>query len=295
MTEIAAGRFPVEDWITRMRQDLDLGGSVAILAIDGPATIGVAVWTRTSLPARRVSLLYLVPGHRSPKVFREFLRQVIEDSPQDGPVAFSTGDLPGLGSAEQARMMEPLGFRRFQRTEMEFPDASPVPSIAREPPVQVRTVRPTDAGELAELHRVSYADRFDRYLFMEDPDPGRDSKLGMEKLLRGGWGPFLAGDSFVADRDGQLVGASLLVQMEGRPLLADVMVDPAYRGRRIGAALIAASLAALRARSAPALRLNVTEGNACAQGLYHGLGFVPTLTGAGWYSPRWVPVAPEDE
>ncbi|MGD0718106.1 MAG: GNAT family N-acetyltransferase [Thermoplasmata archaeon] len=295
MTEIAAGRFPVDEWITRTRQDLDLAESVGVLAIDGAVTFGVALWNRTSLPARRVSLLYLLPDHRSPRGFREFLRDVIDASPRDGPVAFSTGDLLGLDRAEQAAIMEPLGFRQFARTEMEFPSGSLIPSISLEEDIRLRPVEPTDSRTLAGLHREAYADRFDRYLFMEDPDPGRDSARGMDKLLRGGWGPFLSEDSFVAERDGRLVGASLLVLMEGNPLLADAMVDSAFRGRRIGAALVTASLVSLRARSVPALRLNVTEGNARAQRLYRGLGFVPTFTDVGWYSPRCVPVPPEQE
>jgi len=81
MTEIAAGRFPVDEWITRTRQDLDLAESVGVLAIDGAVTFGVALWNRTSLPARRVSLLYLLPDHRSPRGFREFLRDVIDAFP----------------------------------------------------------------------------------------------------------------------------------------------------------------------------------------------------------------------
>lgn len=295
LQEIAGGRFPAEEWIARLRQTLDTGESVGVLAIEGTELAGVATWSRMPLPARRVGVLYLRPGERSPAAYREFLRRLIAESPKDGPIAFSTGDLLGLEPAQQVEMMEPLGFRRFSRTEMEFPQGSPLPSAALKEGTASRPIRLEDVAELAALHRIAYAGRFDRYLFMEDPDPGRDSERGMEKLLGGEWGPFLPEDSLVAVREGRIVGAAVLVMMEGHPLLADVMVDPAQRGQGIAAALIATTLASLRTRSAPPLRLNVTDGNARAQHLYRSMGFVPLFSGAGWYAPQCIPVSPEQD
>lgn len=295
LKEVAAGRFPVEEWAVRTRQELDVGESTGVLAVEGSRLRGVALWSRIPLPARRVSLLYLLPEERSPSAYREFLHAMLDEFPKEGPVALSTGDIPGLDGATQAEMMEPLGFRRFARTEMEFPERLPLPRISLKPGTSSRPARPGDARELAVLHRMAYSGRFDRYLFMEDPEPGRDSERGMERLLRGEWGPFLSEDSFVAERAGRIVGAAMLVMMEGHPLLADVMVDPAVRGQGIAAALIVASLSSLRARSASPLRLNVTEGNGRAQRLYRSLGFAPVFTGIGWYARRWIPVPPEQE
>jgi ribosomal protein S18 acetylase RimI-like enzyme len=295
LAEIAGGRFAEEEWIVRMRQALDSGESVGVLAVEGPEPIGIATWSRIPLPARRISLLYLRSGWRTPATYREFLRQVIDGSPADGPVAFSTGDLLGLDAAQQAEMMEPLGFRRFSRTEMGFPDGAPLPSDSLRDGIRARRVRLEDAAELSALHRVAYSGRFDRYLFMEDPDPGRDSERGMEKLLGGEWGLFLPEDSYVAVREGRIVGATLLVTMEGYPLLADVMVDPAERGQGIAGALIAASLASVRGRAAPALRLNVTDGNARAERLYRSLGFTPLFTGVAWYATGSISVSPEQD
>lgn len=295
LTEIAAGRFAEGEWTARVRQALDTGESVGVLAIDGPRLLGVATWNRIPLPGRRIGLLYLRARARSPSAYREFLQLLIDASVEAGPVAFSTGDLLGLDPAEQAAMMEPLGFRRFSRTEMEFPHGAPLPSTSMKGGTSARSVRLGDAAELARLHRVAYDGRFDRYLFMEDPDPGRDSERGMERLLHGEWGPFLPEDSFVATRGSQIVGATILVTMEGHPLLADVMVDPTQRGQGIAGALIGASLRSVRARSAPALRLNVTDGNASAQRLYRTMGFVPLFSGVGWYSARCIPISPEQE
>lgn len=295
LMEIAEGRFAHEEWVARMRQSLDTGDTIAVLALEGPDMIGVSAWSRLPLPGCRVALLYLRPGSRSLTSYRELLGRVIGDSAKCGPIVFSTGDLLGLDPVEQALLMEPLGFHRFSRTEMEFPESAPLPSNSLRPGTQARPVRAEDAAELAVLHREAYSGRFDRYLFMEDPDPGRDSERGMEKLLGGEWGPFLPEDSFVALRDGRIVGATVLVMTEGHPLIADVMVHPSQRGQGIAGALIAASLSSVRGRSFSAPRLNVTDGNARAERLYRTLGFVPVFTGVAWYATQWVPISPQQD
>lgn len=295
MVEVAAGRFPTQEWIARTRQMLDTGECVGTLAADGSALLGIAVTTRVALPGRRVNLLYLIPEARSTFSYREFLGRVIEAAAEGGPVAFTTGDILGLEEAEQAEMMEPLGFRHFSRTMMEFPDGTGLPSAELLAGTSSRMLVLQDVAQLAALHRTAYAGRFDRYLFMEDPDPARDSERMMDRLFQGEYGPFLPEDSRVAERDGKVVGGSIFVMFEGHPLLADVMVDPAMRGQGVAAALITAGLASLRARGQPALRLSVTDGNGRAERLYRSLGFVRIHGGTGWYSTTCIPFPPEQE
>ena len=58
LAEIAGGRFAKEEWTVRVRQALDSGESLGVLALEGPELIGIATWSRIPLPTRRVSLLY---------------------------------------------------------------------------------------------------------------------------------------------------------------------------------------------------------------------------------------------
>jgi ribosomal protein S18 acetylase RimI-like enzyme len=55
--------------------------------------------------------------------------------------------------------------------------------------------------------------------------------------------------------------------------VTQVCVSPEYRGKRIGAALLASAAAALRRHNFSALSLTVTEANAHAVELYEQLGF----------------------
>jgi ribosomal protein S18 acetylase RimI-like enzyme len=57
----------------------------------------------------------------------------------------------------------------------------------------------------------------------------------------------------------------------------DAMVEPAWRGRGVGAALVEALAAALAARGAPRLVIQVASANPAAQGAFRTMGFRPTM------------------
>src|SRR5206468_2279597 len=79
--------------------------------------------------------------------------------------------------------------------------------------------------------------------------------------------------------DGALGGttAAWEAEFEGRRmgLVHWVAVDPAHRGRRLGEALLAAALHAMRARGHREVFLNTNPALAAAVQLYERLGFVP--------------------
>ena len=60
-------------------------------------------------------------------------------------------------------------------------------------------------------------------------------------------------------------------------VLHDLIVDPAHRGRGVGALLLNATLAHLKARGAPRVVLSTAEGNQAAQRLFARLGFRRTM------------------
>ncbi len=79
--------------------------------------------------------------------------------------------------------------------------------------------------------------------------------------------------------DGALAGttAAWEAEFEGRRmgLVHWVAVDPAHRGRRLGEALLAAALHAMRARGHTEVFLNTDRALAAAVRLYERMGFVP--------------------
>jgi ribosomal protein S18 acetylase RimI-like enzyme len=60
-------------------------------------------------------------------------------------------------------------------------------------------------------------------------------------------------------------------------VLHDLIVDPAYRGRGAGRALLSAAVAALRARQAPRLVLSTAARNESAQRFFERAGFRRTM------------------
>jgi mycothiol synthase len=83
--------------------------------------------------------------------------------------------------------------------------------------------------------------------------------------------------------DGAMAGttAAWEAELEGRRmgLVHWVAVDPAHRGRRLGEALLAAALHAMRARGHTEVFLNTDPALAAAVRLYERLGFVPVEVG----------------
>ena len=89
----------------------------------------------------------------------------------------------------------------------------------------------------------------------------------------------------VAEHDGEVLGYTYAgiegydyMELRGPAgVLYDIVVDPAHRGRGIGAALLDATLAELRTRGAPQVVLSTAERNDSAQRLFARAGFRRTM------------------
>jgi GNAT superfamily N-acetyltransferase len=83
---------------------------------------------------------------------------------------------------------------------------------------------------------------------------------------------------FAAEVDGQVVGTVGvgLGELSGSAALTSLWVDPRFRGRGLGTALIEAVVDWARQRDLSQILLWVTEGNRPAEALYLGNGFVRT-------------------
>lgn len=101
-------------------------------------------------------------------------------------------------------------------------------------------------------------------------DTDRLSARNFRHLLRHGNDELL-----VAEVDGALAGYSLTLFRRSTSLarLYSVAVDPRYRGRQIGRALVLAAQASALERGATRMRLEVRQDNLAAQQLYRGLGY----------------------
>lgn len=85
--------------------------------------------------------------------------------------------------------------------------------------------------------------------------------------------------TFVATADGRDVGLVVGAGYDGEPGAAGLFamwVDPAFRGRGVGRALVDAVIDWARQGGFDRVLLDVADGNAAAIGLYERAGFTPT-------------------
>ena len=143
------------------------------------------------------------------------------------------------------------------------PAAVDVPAIG----LRLRPLADHDDAALGRLMERAYAGTID--------DDLGDNNDGAVEIA--GWRGrrAVADASFVAvGEDGQPVSASLVTRgSSGSAWISYVITDPAYKGRGLGTAVVAASLAAL---ADTAVQAGITDGNTPSEKLFATLGFVRT-------------------
>ncbi|MGI0155359.1 MAG: GNAT family N-acetyltransferase, partial [Thermoplasmata archaeon] len=279
-----------EQFVSAVEREVESGVAAGVLRFDGDRAVGMALWEPPTAVGATVQLLYSIEGWQGSDEYRRFFLDVRGIA---GPVAFAPGRLAGLTGAEEDLLMQSMGFARFVRSEMRLPPDSPTPAVPDPTLSGLRESRASDLASLARLHELAYRGHFDRYLFLTDPDPARNAELELEGIVGGKWGEFLPWASWVFEASEGIRAAALVVRAAYGPLIVDVMVDPALRGRGLGRAVLSATIRGLRGREESAIILNVTDGNRAAVRLYERLGFVRSLGPShGWYSVERVPVPP---
>jgi ribosomal protein S18 acetylase RimI-like enzyme len=150
------------------------------------------------------------------------------------------------------------------------------------PPV-VRRATPADLASLGRLGALLVQEHyeFDAHRFLAAPTNTPDlyaSFLGAQLD-----DPHVV--VLVAEQDGRVIGYAYGA-VEGYDYLAlrgpaavlhDLIVDPEYRGRRVGWALLNATLAALTSDRAPRVVLWTAERNESAQRFFERMGFRRTM------------------
>lgn len=289
----AAGAREPSGWASEFEQRL-FDGTVEgrLYVVDGQPS-GLAGWSPGGPLGIQVGLVYDAGEGSDPATYRHLLEAVETEA---GPIVLLSGPLAGLAPATEDTLMRGLGFRRFGRSEMVFEPNGGSLDVRLDVGEAVRPAARTDLGPLADLHRAAYHERFDRYLFLEDPDEVEDARRAVTEILDGRWGEFEPAGSWILDRDGHAVGAVLSVRSPAGTLIADVAVAPEHQGVGVGRKLLAHTVRSLCRTGGGKVFLNVTEGNERALRLYRRLGFVRSLGPTrDWYNARRIPVAPSPD
>ena len=139
-----------------------------------------------------------------------------------------------------------------------------------------------DAAAVAALIRAAFAAQS----VATDPPPSALRVTGEDVAthLRGG------GGGAVAEAGGALTGSALWAEQDGGLYLARLAVAPAWRGRGIARALMAAAEAAARTLGLPRVHLSTRIVLADNRRLFAACGFLETTRGAhpGYAEPTFV-------
>lgn len=222
--------------------------------------------------------LYLTPGNRTAGAFQDVMDSLL----RGGPVFTITAWSPALSPRVMGLVLKGSGFRRAHREWLyRNPSGFEVGTKVRTP-FPIRPLCRTDEKGIAQLSSRAYAHTIDSAF-----GPGGDVRVWASDyahdLFTDRRHPIDYTCSFVCTGKRRPVGDVVVIQGDQGPHIMDLSVDPMFRGRRIGTALMHHALAALSSRRARRVDLSVTVENPTgARRLYRRLGFrrVPG-------PPRW--------
>ena len=142
----------------------------------------------------------------------------------------------------------------------------------------IRDARPDDVGDLVRLIEALAS-------YEREPDAVQCTPGSLADAL---FGPEPLAHALVAEEEGRLVGMALwfftFSTWTGRPTLyvEDLFVEPAQRGRGLGAALMAALEEQALQRGCARMEWSVLDWNEPAMGFYRALGARPMAEWTTW-------------
>jgi ribosomal protein S18 acetylase RimI-like enzyme len=149
-------------------------------------------------------------------------------------------------------------------------------------PIEIGPARPDEipaiaqlAARLVEMHHIADPGRF----FLPDDTAGGYVRWLSQEVERAEVALLVArrGQRLVGYAYGQLEPRNWNQLLDAHASMQELWVEPEERSRGVGSALLAASLASLRAMGAPRVVLFVAATNRSARTLFEHVGFRPTM------------------
>ncbi len=260
------------------RQRLKQGmRDVALLYRKGQ-TVGFVIHRKLTRVGMEAEALYLTPGNRTPRAFREVMGSFQRRVRVFTVAAWS----PALNPRAMAPALKDLGFRLAHRQWL-YLDLSGFEVGAKvRAPFPVRRLRKTDEKGIARLSSRAYAHHIDSAF-----GPGGDARVWASDYVHDVFAdrrrPIDYECSFVWMGRRRPVGDVIVIKGDEGPHILDLSVDPTFRRRGIGAALLHQALGALSDRRIKRVNLSVTVENPTgALELYRSAGFRRVPGPARW-------------
>jgi ribosomal protein S18 acetylase RimI-like enzyme len=251
---------------------------------DAPAALAI-LWIRDR---KGFGHLHAATGHAAVGDLVRLGRHAAAELP--GEVGRLDMGSTGLGESDERelgqRLSEDPRFTTMIRHSMSraLTNATTPPDPRWPDGVTLSTVRQVPFEELSNLDWRTYRGTPDESLLSGTLEGNREL---LSNAMAGMFGPYLdAASPAVLDADRALVGFAVACQESLRSgILLDLAVDPRFRRRGLGEALVLRALRALLALGFSKAHLWVTDGNQPARRLYDKVGFVVDATTAIY---RWV-------
>ncbi|MGA7861927.1 MAG: GNAT family N-acetyltransferase [Thermoplasmata archaeon] len=281
----ARGEILPASWVDETADAIGRGVGTAWFSGEVPSPTALAIlWLREK---KGYGHLHAMKGAEAVPDLIRLGRHLAESLPADiDRLDMGSTGLAEPGELELGRgLCEDPRFAMLLRHSMvRALSGSPPPPEPRWPNgMQLTTVRHIPFDELTALDWRTYRGTPDQSLLSGTPEGNREL---LENALAGLFGAYLDDASPAARNSaGALVGFAVACQESLRSgILLDLAVDPEFRRRGLGEALVLRTLRALLALGYSSAHLWVTEGNHPARALYEKVGFTVDASAAIY---RW--------
>jgi ribosomal protein S18 acetylase RimI-like enzyme len=281
----ARGEILPASWVDDTADAISRGAGTAWFCGEprSPTSLGI-VWLRDQ---KGYGHLHATRGAESVPDLARLGRYVADHLPPEADRL----DMGSTGLAESEERELGRGLREDPRFSMLLRHSMVRPLASSAPPpdprwpggLEVTTVRNVPFDELTVLDWRTYRGTPDETLLSSTPEGNREL---LENALAGLFGTYLDVASPAARNSaGSVVGFAVACQESLQSgILLDLAVDPEFRRRGLGEALVLRTLRALLALGYSKAHLWVTEGNQPARTLYEKVGFTVDASAAIY---RW--------
>ena len=206
-----------------------------------------------------------------------------------GPIYGVVNLLEGYDEGQQRRIFETRGFRERRMIRMAWAEDSSTSKPGKDD--RFRAFVPEDWPAFASLYQRVYDEPQGDYWLQPAANVQADAGTFFDQFIdpAGTWSTrVIRGASLVYEAEGKMVGNVLTSRSEsGTCHIAGLMVDPEFRNRGIGTALVEQAL--VGAIEVGALRVDLTTiRDSEAHGLYRRLGFRDLTSVADSLPGYWI-------
>ena len=181
--------------------------------------------------------------------------------------------VPPLRSFPVASLLLKVGFKKYQRVEMELCLEKTIHPYQEQDNIITKSFHQNKIEQLTKLMSRSFAGSIDGEIYSEFFTPS-GQKMVLNQIVEGKHGKFLNEESLFLLEKNELIGYGLVTSRDLETcFLMDFAIDPQKQGKGLSKKLLHRMIFKLRQKGYKKMRLAVTRDNIKAFNLYKSMGF----------------------